>query len=482
MLTTASHQRLVPGAFEVPSCGWISRGRFSEYIFINSKEKSVSNLGIRKSAGNQHAHVEGVSSALLLDWAKEEGVSAPKVAQGMINGRRGLIALDSISEDEIFVGVPRSLALVVDPLERCPCKEFISQSVYQKFPWDAKMATLLLCEKRKGKDSRLYPYINQLPTIDTPVRWSESEIDELQSPSMKDIVLKQKQEWQEYYNEFRQACKGKDNDKESWDDFLWAMESVRSRTFSGPYAGSSLKERISMAAFLGVGGLLYAFIAHIPLQSIGNAAIAAASFNLMYDLILSSRLKWYGMCPVIDGINHCGKITSDIQYEYFTNKFALTTNRSYKAGDELFISYKKANSLFVQYYGFVEEENPDDIYKLDVDIAGCPRTLSLQYDGQLAQSSLDELSKDEELKVNVEKLDSGESKLSTVVRESLISALEREISNKATTLADDMRLLKNPGMIKDERMELGVKFRISQKKILERALKAACIDANKQTL
>ena len=479
MPVTTSPAHHVSGALEVPTCGWIFRGRISRHIFISNKGKKISSLGACKSVGNQQANVEGVSSALLT-WANENGVTAPKVAQGMINGRRGLIALDSISEDEIFVGVPRSLALVVDPLERCPCKEFISQGVYQKFPWDAKMATLLLCEKRKGRNSRLYTYISQLPKIDTPVRWSESELDELQSPLMKDIVLKQKQEWRQYYDEFRKACTGKDEEKESWDEFLWAMENVRSRTFSGPYAGSSLKERLSMAAFLGVGGLLYASIAHIPLQSIGNAAIAAASFNLMYDLILSSRLKWYGMCPVIDGINHCGSITSDIQYEYFSNKFALTTNRSYKPGDELFISYKKANSLFVQYYGFVEEENPDDVYKIDVDIAGCHRTLSLQYDGQVAQSSLDELSKDDELKDNFEKLDNAESKLSSVVRKSLISALEKEISSKATTLADDKRLLKNPGMIKDERMELAIKFRVSQKKILERALKAACSNANNQ--
>ena len=39
-----------------------------------------------------------------------------------------------------------------------------------------------------------------------------------------------------------------------------------------------------------------------------NAAIAAALFNLIYDYLLSQRVKWYSMLPWVDLMNHCGTV------------------------------------------------------------------------------------------------------------------------------------------------------------------------------
>ena len=39
-----------------------------------------------------------------------------------------------------------------------------------------------------------------------------------------------------------------------------------------------------------------------------NGAIAAALFNLLYDLVLSQKVKWYAMCPVVDFMNHNSSI------------------------------------------------------------------------------------------------------------------------------------------------------------------------------
>ena len=35
-----------------------------------------------------------------------------------------------------------------------------------------------------------------------------------------------------------------------------------------------------------------------------NGAIAAALFNLLYDVVLSQKVKWFAMCPVVDFLNH----------------------------------------------------------------------------------------------------------------------------------------------------------------------------------
>ena len=39
-----------------------------------------------------------------------------------------------------------------------------------------------------------------------------------------------------------------------------------------------------------------------------NGAIAAVLFNIIYDTILSQKLKWYALCPVIDSMNHRSSI------------------------------------------------------------------------------------------------------------------------------------------------------------------------------
>lgn len=52
-----------------------------------------------------------------------------------------------------------------------------------------KMAVLLLWERSRGRASPVWGYIEQLPSsIDTPVRWSEAELAELQyAPAINEV-------------------------------------------------------------------------------------------------------------------------------------------------------------------------------------------------------------------------------------------------------------------------------------------------------
>ncbi len=52
-----------------------------------------------------------------------------------------------------------------------------------------KMAVLLLWERSRGRSSPVWGYIEQLPSsIDTPVRWSEQELEQLQyAPAIKEV-------------------------------------------------------------------------------------------------------------------------------------------------------------------------------------------------------------------------------------------------------------------------------------------------------
>ena len=404
-----------------------------------------------------------------LGWAASAGVVSPKVTQDMIGNVRGMVALDRIDAGEVFVSLPRVAALVVDPLEKCPCPDFVEMGYYKKAPWYVKMAILLLSERAKGRESRVYGYIEQLPlSIDTPVRWNEEELRELQNGNLQKGVVRQREEWKKIYKELAAATKGlKGEVFVTKEKVFWALENVRSRSFSGPYAGSPLKERLTMAALLAGGGLGYALVTKIPLESIANAAVAAAAFNLVYDIILSSKLKWYAMCPIIDSLNHSGKVDSSIEYEYFKDKFVVSTSSPYEPGEEVFITYgAKTNDQLLQYYGFVEKNNPHDLYSLVIDVAGTQVPVSIKPNGQLSKESIDAMNT-EDLKNNVE------GKISEVIKGALRLSISRELDEKATSLKDDLKLMESPGMIRSDRQALALRFRISQKEILQKAL-AVC--------
>lgn len=174
-------------------------------------------------------------------------------------------------------------ALCPPPRFNCPCPCTCTcpraaprpAAFYKEAPWFVKMGVLLLWERTKGRASPVWGYVEQLPTsIDTPVRWSDAELAELQyapaigearampgcalcwggagagagagagmpttpaAPSVPQIQH-QRAAWRQQYDAFVKAAGAAGGPGASWDDFLWALENVRSRAFSGPYTGSS---------------------------------------------------------------------------------------------------------------------------------------------------------------------------------------------------------------------------------------------------
>lgn len=64
-----------------------------------------------------------------------------------------------------------------------------------------KMVLLLLVERRKGRASALWGYIDQLPRgLDTPVRWGEEELQQLQYAPVIEEVKGKGQEGKEGFH------------------------------------------------------------------------------------------------------------------------------------------------------------------------------------------------------------------------------------------------------------------------------------------
>lgn len=177
-------------------------------------------------------------------------------------------------------------AIKTAPLDTTPrCTGF-----YKDAPWFVKMGVLLLRERGRGRASPVWGYVEQLPSsIDTPVRWAPAELEELQyeaavkevcvfyllctlkyypvatwdvqccraasaldlhahwhprpAPRATPQIQQQQGAWRQQYDQFcaaaRAAQGGGGGNKYSYEDFLWGLENVRSRAFSGPYTGSS---------------------------------------------------------------------------------------------------------------------------------------------------------------------------------------------------------------------------------------------------
>ncbi len=75
-----------------------------------------------------------------------------------------------------------------------------------------------------------------------------------------------------------------------------------------------MKDRAKLVLPFVLAALAYTQVAHLPLEQILNGAIAAVLFNIIYDTLLSRKLRWFAMCPVIDSMNH--QSTSTVRHKH----------------------------------------------------------------------------------------------------------------------------------------------------------------------
>lgn len=436
-------------------CTWINGQRSGKRCRRHGAAKA-------KAMSSPSTHQEVGETTEYLTWAKDAGINFTKITQSYFDGDlRGCRAVEAIQPNEIFVTVPRASALIVDPNARCPCPDFVSKEYWKQAPWFIKMTVLLLHETSKGRQSSVWGYIAQLPkSIDTPVRWSDAELDELQYKRIKDKIIEQRKQWGGFFNDFKSASVGLAGQSVTWDQFLSAAENVRSRAFSGPYAGAPLAERLRLGALVAVGGLGYAAWSHLPLTQLLNGALAAAVFNLLYDVILSSKLKWYALCPIIDSINHSSRVDSKVEFEYFRDCIVASTGVGWNPGQQVFISYgPQTNDSLFQYYGFVEDNNSHDMYNL----------FAIMDNGENIELIITAkgIATDESLASLRGKL--GKYENEQTLYKALLSMLETELGGKATSVADDLRLMR-ASHLASQRVKAATLFRLEKKRILLRAI------------
>ena len=313
----------------------------------------------------------------------DDGIKVSNVKIADINGLRGIISsseggINESNNKVPLVSVVATMALeVTNSRPPTPYPELVSQSLWESSKWDHRLAFKLLHDlhaaqvESSGNNKNSF-WLKQLPySFSTPFHWSDSELDELQYNSLKARVISQRLMWSALYTTWKADCKNASYLKAiTLSKFVYALECINSRAFSGVYEGSSATQRQALLLFTGLLTLVWPLAGFGTPEQALSAAVAVGISILLRDVFFSkvSGLKRYVVCPYIDMFNHKSTANSDVSYNYFSNTFEVFTKDNYKKGDQVFISYgKQSNDRLLQFYGFVEastedDKNPYDLY------------------------------------------------------------------------------------------------------------------------
>ena len=266
--------------------------------------------------------------------------------------------------------VPSDIALSIESPGDGPDDSSVFSVVDRKklaeLPWYAQFAVYLYkldqISSTKNDKTNMKPWLDSLPRqFDTPIHWTASQQSELQYDFLTDAVRRQQDQWQQYYQQV--GVSGM-----SWEDFLWGCECARSRAFSGAYTGSAFNPFSYAFTLLLV--LVYVGGRFGTLEQAANGAGLVFCAQVLKDFVLPKlfKKKRYVISPVMDMANHKSLgTTAEVSFEFFGDAYslAISNGNTVPPNKELFISYgTRSNDQLLQYYGFVEPNNPHDVYIL----------------------------------------------------------------------------------------------------------------------
>jgi len=324
----------------------------------------------------------------LEEWANSVGIQKKqiRVASGraILGGGLGLLSTNDVSPNCVLLQVPNYLTFPVSnsPLDVNPTIESYfaaNPKVYRDAPWWAKLSLdLYVCDQissiRTDKNSQvdMRPWLDSLPRkFESPFHWTADQRAELQYSPLQTMVSAQEQSYLSAFDALSQAASTSPSSPlidSNWTykDFVWGCECARSRAFSGAYGGSAFNPApyaftlILVAIYLGL---------HLgTVEQAANGAALVFCGSVLRDFVFPKlfKSKRYVICPYIDMANHVGvRAEGNVAFEYFADGYSLVSkgDGTIGNGQEVRISYgSRSNDVLLQNYGFVESDNPHDIY------------------------------------------------------------------------------------------------------------------------
>ena len=234
-----------------------------------------------------------------------------------------------------------------------------------------QLAIQLIEEFHLEDKSKFSAYIALLPapgTIQTPFHWSEDELECLAYPSLTKSVQNQRKKWRKLYDALP---KDKYSRPIDFSRFVWGMENVASRAFTGVLG----MDAVNLKAF-SVGSIASILVGIASFQLTNNEAFPIALGILaiclsLAPLISSSNKSSTVLLPIIDSCNHQGSSPmASLALEPSSGRFIVRADRDISSGSQITISYgKRSNDDLLQYFGFVEEDNVHDRFVITTPLA-----------------------------------------------------------------------------------------------------------------
>eukprot|EP00177_Eucheuma_denticulatum_P005839 GFKZ01010652.1.p1 GENE.GFKZ01010652.1~~GFKZ01010652.1.p1 ORF type:complete len:467 (+),score=54.47 GFKZ01010652.1:139-1539(+) len=412
-------------------------------------------------------------------WAADNRIDLSAISltsfSDSVFGSRGMTANTSLKNNQQLISVSHNSTLQVTSLDRnkTPFPQKISQQTWQSLPWYARLALLIVNAKADSNESKWQPWIQRLPSkFDTPFHWTDQQLEQLQSPRMVDMIKEQRRSYTNLYQRINSNPSNALARSMTYNDFVWAVECVRSRAFSGPLEVAPFRERLRLFLFIAINTCIWPAAHVLPWEKALNGGLTALFALSVYDIITPKILKFvqgvelrrFAMTPGIDFLNHSSSVSgkAEVSYEYFSEKFVVQAGENYEEGEQVFISYgRQSNDSFLQYYGFVEEDNPCETYAFPSQVENALRVPK----GTLvarAPSGFDRRVVDVVAKVFGGNKESAQKAL----RELCVA----ELANMPTTLEEDLAFLSTDECRADPRLQIAVRYRIEKKKLLTKAL------------
>ena len=243
--------------------------------------------------------------------------------------------------------------------------------------WDAKLATKLFDECKKGRSSDYWGYCSLLckgenlntegdcrysPTAPDALRhWTDTEKEILEGSESGRKLLRLASDQEEKWRRKYESVEGM-----TYEQFSWAMEAVHSRAFRGEFgaldAGEGGQLRKIASLLLPFSALTFGFFAatdpgmndyYLP------AALVAASPVVLTAIADQQGSKEAVMLPFIDSANHLQEADSVIEYDPVKESFVLSLGRrclvkEQDGSAQVCISYGiRSDSELLLNYGFV---------------------------------------------------------------------------------------------------------------------------------
>ncbi|KAL4728843.1 Ribosomal lysine N-methyltransferase 4 [Fusarium chlamydosporum] len=278
------------------------------------------------------------------------------------NAGRGIIALKDIPADTTLFTIPRNGIINIETSElpkKIPDVFDLDKPDEDDVPGLDSWSSLILVmiyEYLQGENSQWKAYFDVLPSsFDTPMFWSEDELDQLQASHMRHKIGKEQAE-----NMFRKTL----------------VPIIRSNPSIFNAENKSDDELVEIAHRMGSTIMAYAF----DLES--DEEEEEETDEWVEDREGKSMM---GMVPMADILNADAEFNAHVNHE--EESLTVTSLRPIKAGEEIFNYYgPHPNSELLRRYGYVTEKHSRyDVVEIPWDVVESALTSNFGISSQILE-------------------------------------------------------------------------------------------------